>query len=266
MSSSSRRGVSALLLAALACALAPARAEAHSRPVDSRPVLVFAAASLQTALGAVAAEWRRETGKAASFSFAGSPSLARQIEQGAPADLFVSADVEWMDWAEARKLVRPGSRRNLLGNALVLIAPLAEASDLRIAPAFPLVEALGGSRLATGNPASVPLGRYAEAALRSLGVWSGVGPLIAGADNARAALALVARGEARFGVVYETDARAEPRVRIVGVFPPESHPPILYPFALTARSTNPDAEAFLGYMGSPAAIRIFEAQGFRIVR
>ena len=260
-SSSSRRDVIACLASALACAAAPTQARA-----ETRPVLVFAAASLQTALNAVAAEWRRETGKAASFSFAGSPSLARQIEQGAPADIFASADAEWMDWAEARSLVRPGSRRNLLGNTLVLVAPRAEAGDLRIGPGFPLASALQGSRLATGNPASVPLGRYAEAALRSLKVWDGVGKLIAGTDNARAALALVARGEARFGIVYETDARTEERVRIVGVFPPESHPPILYPFALTARSTNPDAAAFLGYMSSPAAIRIFEAQGFRIVR
>jgi molybdate transport system substrate-binding protein len=238
----------------------PARAE------PERPVLVFAAASLQTALIAIGADWQRATGKRVTFSFAASSALARQLDQGAPADLFASADVDWMDWAEQRNLIRADIRRTLLGNALVLIEPAAEpATALPIGPGFPLAAAIGASRLATGNPQSVPAGRYAQAALTALGVWDPVRPRVAGVDNVRQALALVARGEARFGIVYATDARTEPRVRVVGTFPAASHPPIVYPFALTRRTQHPDASAFLAYLGSPPAVGRFAAEGFSIL-
>jgi molybdate transport system substrate-binding protein len=231
---------------------------------EARPVVVFAAASLQTALNAIATEWRKETGKRVTFSFAGSPALARQIEQGAPADVFASADAEWMDWAQERKLIRAETRREFLGNALVLVAARGDAIDLKIATGFALESALRDSRLAMGDPQSVPVGRYARAALQSLGVWKQVSARIAGVDNTRAALALVARGEARLGIVYRTDALAELRVRIVDTFPATSHPPIVYPFALTAPSTNPDAAGFLEFLRTPAATRIFEAEGFGV--
>jgi molybdate transport system substrate-binding protein len=253
-----RRAVLALALALLAC---PAPAQ------EPRPVLFFAAASLQTSLNAIAADWTRETGKRVTFSYAASSALARQIEQGAPADLFASADLDWMDWAQQRGLIDAGTRRALLGNTLVLIEPADRpATNLTIAPGFPLAAAIGEQRLATGNPQSVPVGRYAQAALTALGVWGEVAPRLAGTENVRAALALVARGEARFGIVYATDARTEPRVRVVGTFPAASHPPIVYPFAVTATSTNPDARAFLDYLRSPAALRIVEAEGFAVLR
>ncbi|MBX9990996.1 molybdate ABC transporter substrate-binding protein [Phreatobacter oligotrophus] len=253
-----RRILPLVLLAGLA---SPSQAQ------ETRPLVVFAAASLQTALTAIATDWQRETGKRVTFSFAASSALARQLDQGAPADLFASADLDWMDFAEQRRLIRAGTRRTLLGNSLVLIEPVSEtASTLTIAPGLPLAAAIGTSRLATGNVQSVPVGRYAQAALTALGVWTEVAPRIAGADNVRAALALVARGEARFGIVYATDARTEPRVRVVGTFPAGSHPPIAYPVAVTAGSSHPDATAFLAYLASPAAVRIFEAEGFTVLR
>jgi molybdate transport system substrate-binding protein len=233
-----------------------------SRAQEARPLMVFAAASLQTALNAVAAEWRKETGKRATFAFAGSPALARQIEQGAPADIFASADAEWMDWAQERKLIRAETRREFLGNALVLIAARGDAIDLKIGPGLALGSALAGSRLAMGDPQSVPVGRYARSALQSLGAWEQVSARIAGVDNTRAALALVARGEARLGIVYRTDALAELRVRIVDTFPAASHRPIVYPFALTAGASHPDATDFLDFLGSAAAIRVFLSEGF----
>jgi molybdate transport system substrate-binding protein len=250
-----------VVLAGLASLVAawPARAQ------QSRPVVVFAAASLQTALNAVAEHWRRETGKRVTFSYAASSALARQLEQGAPADVFASADLEWMDYVQQRNLVVAESRRTLLRNTLVLIEPAeGPPSDLVIAPGFPLAQAIGDSRLATGQVDSVPAGRYARQALTSLGVWDAVAPRIAGADNVRAALTLVARGEARFGIVYATDARTEPRVRVVGTFPEGSHAPVAYPFAVTDASRHPDAATFLDYLRAPAAVRIFEAQGFTV--
>lgn len=256
----SRRHAFGLALGVAAAAL-PAQAQ------EARPVVVFAAASLQTALNAVAAEWRRETGRRVTLSYAASSALARQLEQGAPADLFASADLDWMDWAERRNLIRAGTRRTLLGNRLVLVeATDRPATTLAIAQGFPLAAAIGEGRLATGVPESVPVGRYAREALTALGVWDAVRPRLAGTDNVRAALALVARGEARFGIVYETDARTEPRVRVVGAFPAGSHEAIVYPFAVTATSTNADAGAFLAFLGSPAAIRVFEAEGFAVLR
>ena len=246
-------------LASLMGAMRPALASAQTRPV-----LVFAAASLQTSLTAIARDWRDAAGRRVTLSFASSAALARQIDQGAPADIFASADSEWMDWAAQRKLIRPETRRNLLGNRLVLIARADNQTRMRIAPGFALVEALGDSRLAVGDPASVPAGRYAKAALTTLGVWDALARRLAGADNVRTALALVARGEARYGIVYETDVRAEPGVRIVDVFPAETHPAIVYPFALTTAAT-PYAGAFLDHLMSPAAARIFERDGFIVL-
>lgn len=248
----------AALALALLCLSGLARAEEATRPV-----LVFAAASLQTALNAVGAAWTAETGKKAAFSYAGSSALARQLEAGAPADIFASADLEWMDWAQERKLIDPATRRELLGNRLVLIAPRDFTGDLAIRPGFPLAQAIGESRLATGQP-QVPVGRYARAALTSLGVWEEVQPRIAGVDNVRAALAMAARGEARFAIVYRSDAVAEPRVRVVDVFPQESHPPIVYPFARVTGSTNLDAAVFLEFLQGPRAREIFEREGFSV--
>lgn len=232
---------------------------------QTKPVVVFAAASLQTALATAAAQWMALTGKRITVSYAASSALAKQIESGAPADLFASADPEWMDWAQARKLIKPGTRRILLGNTLVIVTQAHTVLDLKIAPGFALAAAIGPSRLATGNPSSVPVGKYVRAALTKLGVWGAVGHKIAGADNTRAALALVARGEARLGIVYGTDAVAEPRVRVLDTFPADSHPPIRYPFALTATSTNPDAAQLLDFLSSAKAGEIFKAQGFSVL-
>jgi molybdate transport system substrate-binding protein len=227
--------------------------------------MVFAAASLQTALNAIAADWKAATGTEAAFSYAASSALAKQIESGAPADVFASADLRWMDHAEGKGLLRPGTRRTLLGNDLVLIAPADSAVALTPAPGFPLAAALGDGRLALGAPDTVPAGAYAKAALTALGVWEAVEPRTAGVENVRAALMLVARGEAPLGVVYRTDAMAEPAVRIVAAFPADSHPEIVYPFALTATSAHPRAAAFLDHLGSPAARAVFAAQGFTVL-
>lgn len=249
-----------LTLAALTMLAGPTVAQ------QSRPVVFFAAASLQTALNAAAAEWKAQSGKEVTFSYAASSALAKQLDSGAPADLFASADLEWMDWAQTRKLIKPGSKKVLLGNTLVLVTQKETALDLKISPGFALAAAIGESRLATGNTTSVPVGKYAQAALTKLGVWDAVGPKIAGADNVRAALALVARGEAKLGIVYATDAAAEPKVRVVDTFPADSHPAIRYPFAVTATSANPDATQFLEFLSSPKAEAIFKAQGFTVLK
>lgn len=249
--------------AALALGLAtmPARAQT--------PVTVFAAASLKNALDDIAASWTRDTGKTARLSYAGSNVLAKQIESGAPADLFVSADGAWMDYAEKAGTLRAGTRSDLLRNAIVVIAPreatvsldLKEGSDLPAA----LARALGEGRLATGNVEAVPAGKYAKAALQKLGAWEDIKDRIAQADNVRAALLLVSRGEAPLGIVYATDAAADPKVKVVSTFPADSHPPIIYPLALTQASANPDADVFLAYLKSPAARPYFERQGFTVI-
>ena len=230
-------------------------------PAQPRPVLVFAAASLKTALDSVAAAWRRETGKEATISYAASSTLAKQIDNGAPADIFISADLDWMNYVEQRQLIEPSSRLNLLGNSLVLIAPANTGSSTNIATGFPLARLLGDGRLAMADPASVPAGKYGRVALERLAVWSSVENRVAAAENVRAALLLVARGEAPLGIVYQTDAAAEPAVRIVGTFPPDSHPPIVYPMALT-RAAGTEAHAFAAYLREPAARALFERQGF----
>jgi molybdate transport system substrate-binding protein len=235
----------------------------HAQPGEP---LVFAAASLKTALDLIAIEWRKETGNAAKVSYAASPALARQIEQGAPADIFISADLEWMDYLAERKLVRPDMRHSLLANRLVLIAAADSPISLKLAPDAKLAEALGECRLALGEVRSVPAGKYAKQALDKLGLWSSVSAKLAQVENVRAALALVARGEAAMGIVYATDAKAEPRVKILDIFPPDTHAPIVFPAALTAQSTSPAAAALFAYLRSPAAARIFQNEGFTVLR
>ncbi len=244
--------------ALLALCLAPAAAAAQTRAGDP-PLLVFAAASLNNALDEVV---RAYPGPRPVPSYAASSVLARQIERGAPASIYLSANKQWMDYLERHGLLVPGTRRDLLGNRLVLIAPAATARPVRIAPGMPLARWLGPQgRLALGDPHHVPAGIYAKAALESLGVWDSVRGRIAAAANVRAALALVARGEAPLGIVYATDAMAEPAVRVVGRFDPSLHPPIVYPLALV-KGAAPGAHAFAEYLEGPAARRIFEKYGF----
>jgi len=231
-------------------------------PAMAQDVLVFAAASMKNALDDAGAAYAQRTGKKAAFSLAASSALAKQIESGAPADLFASADLDWMDYLDQRGLIRPGTRSNLLGNRLVLIAPANATTAIRIAPGFDLARALGDGRLAMADPASVPAGKYGRAALEALGAWPGVQAKVASAENVRAALALVSRGETPLGIVYETDAIADKGVRIVDRFPPESHPPIVYPVAVTKDSRNPDAAGLLAFLRSPEAAAIFERHGF----
>ena len=226
--------------------------------------LVFAAASLKNALDAAVEDYSRTTGKTVTVSYAASSALAKQIEEGAPADIFFSADLAWMDYVQERNLIAADSRVTLLGNDIVLVAPADSAAVLEIAPGFPLADALAGGKLAMAETASVPAGKYGKAALEKLGVWDSVAASVAEAENVRAALALVSRGEAPLGIVYTTDAKADEGVKVVGTFPADSHPPILYPVALTANA-KPDARAFLDYLISPAAKPFFEAQGFRVV-
>lgn len=231
-------------------------------------ITVFAAASLKEALDAVAADYQRASGDKVVVSYAASSALARQIENGAPADVFISADREWMDYLQQRRLIDPGSRRNLLGNRLVLIGPAAGGETLTIAPGFPLATKLGANRLAIANPDAVPAGKYGKAALQQLGVWSAVEPKLARAVNVRAALLLVARGEAPYGIVYRTDALAEPKVRIVGTFPDDSHAPIVYPAALVtdgARPPAPAARRFAGYLQGAAALPVWKKYGFAVL-
>lgn len=252
------------LLRRLARGLSLSLVVAAGQASAAETVTVFAAASLQTALSEVSRQFTTETGTQVRFSFAASSALARQLEQGAPADAFVSADVEWMEYVTSRNLIRPDSRVDLLGNTLVMIAP-RDAATSRLELARPaLAAALGSGRLATGETSSVPAGRYAKAALESLGLWADLQPRLAQAENVRAALLLVSRGEAPLGIVYATDAAAEPGVKVVATFPAGSHPPIIYPFALTTKASAAAAE-WLVYLRRPEVRRSFERQGFALV-
>lgn len=227
-----------------------------------RGPLVLAAASLQEAMTDAANVWAARRHARPVVSFAASSALARQVEAGAPADLFVSADSEWMDYLAGKALIHPATRAVLVANQLVLITPAASKAQLAIGRNFPLARALGQGRLAMANPDAVPAGKYGKAALSYLGVWAGVSGKIARAENVRAALALVERGEAPFGVVYATDARASAGVRVLGAFPPASHPPIVYPLALLRTSTHPDAESFRRFLLSREGKAIFARRGF----
>lgn len=229
-------------------------------------VTVFAAASLKEALDDQARQFERATGNRVVIAYGASNALARQIESGAPADLFISADRDWMNDVGQKNLLMPGTQVALLRNALVLIAPASSKSALKIAPHFPLAAALGSDKLAMANPDSVPAGKYGKAALEQLGVWSSVERQVARAENVRAALALVSRGEAPLGIVYATDAYADKGVRIVDRFPATSHRPIVYPAAVTAASKSPAAKALLDYLGSAAARSTWEKYGFGLAR
>ncbi|MGH6851755.1 MAG: molybdate ABC transporter substrate-binding protein [Methylocella sp.] len=233
--------------------------------IAATPAVVFAAASMKTALDAAAAAWKADTGKTVSIAYASSATLAKQIEQGAPADIFISADLKWMDYLEKAKLLRAGTRQNLFGNKLVLIEPAGADVKLEIRKGFDLAGAAGDGKIAVCMIDSCPAGMYAKEALKSLGVFASVEPKLAQADNVRSALTLVSRGEAKFGIVYATDARADPKVKVVGAFPASSHAPIVYPVALIAASTNADAAFFLAYLTSRAAAKIFTGQGFEIL-
>jgi molybdate transport system substrate-binding protein len=250
-------GVAAAVFGLLVVA-APSRAQAED-------LLVFAAASLKDALDAALADYQAAGGAPAKVSCASSSTLARQIEGGAPADIFISANPEWMDYLEERDLIRGGSRADLLGNELVLVAPRDEDTRLEIAPGFDLLGALGGGRLAMGDPDHVPAGIYGKAALESLGVWQEVEPHVIRADNVRAALVLVARGEAPLGVVYRSDAAADDTVRVVGAFPPDSHAPIIYPLAIMAESKHPAAAGLVEFLRSEGALPLFERFGFTVL-
>lgn len=252
------RRVSLALFTTIACTTlltAPARAE---------EVVVFAAASMKTALDAVAADFEAATGHTVTLSYAGSNQLATQVLQGAPADIFLSAAVNWMDEVEAAGLVVPDTRRDLFGNTLVLIGG-PEAAPVDLAPGLDLAGMLAGERLAMALVESVPAGQYGKAALQSLGLWDSVAPLVAQADNVRAALAFVSSGEAPYGIVYATDAAADATVRIVGTFPADSHPPIVYPGALLTNAADAADRAFFDALTTDAGAARFTEQGFRVL-
>jgi molybdate transport system substrate-binding protein len=232
---------------------------------QAKDPVVFAAASLKNALDAINAQWKGEASKQATVSYAASSALAKQIESGAPADIFMSADLDWMDYLAKKDLIKSDTRVTLLGNRIVLIAPKDSPVKVEIGQGFDLAKALGDGRLAMGDTASVPAGKYGKAALEKLGAWAGVEKKVAQAESVRAALLLVSRGEAPLGIVYATDAAADPQVKIVGTFPESSHPPILYPIALTKDSSNPEAAEFLAYLQSPKAKPLFEKEGFTVM-
>lgn len=228
-------------------------------------LLVFAAASLTNALGELSPTWEKQSGVVVKLSFAASSVLARQIEAGGKADVFVSADQEWMDYLQTRNLLDKPSRRDLVGNRLVLIAPADSKVRLKIAPGFQLFEALGGGRLSTGDPDTVPVGRYARSALMSLGAWDAVADRLVRADNVRSAMMFVARGEAPLGIVYKTDALMDKKVRIVDTFPFDSHNPITYP-AAAMQGARAEAMAYLAFLAGAEAAPVWKRYGFLAVR
>ena len=232
---------------------------------QSGDIVVFAAASMKDALDSINAQWQAETGKKAVISYASSAVLAKQIEQAAPADIFISADTDNMDYVQKRDLIKPESRVDLLGNRIVLVAEKNSKITLKIAPGFDLAGALGANRLAMADVASVPAGKYGKAALENLKVWPSVENKVVQAENVRAALLLVSRGESPLGIVYATDAAADPSVKVVDTFPTSSHPPIIYPVALT-KTAKPEAQAFIAYMESAKAKPLYEKQGFSVLK
>lgn len=245
------------LPALLACALAA--------PAHAVEVTVYAAASLSQALQEAVQAWKARTGHVVRASFAASSTLARQIENGAPAALFLSADEAWMDYLAQRGRLVPGSRVDLLGNRLVLVTPADRPQEVRLAPGFDLAAVLGKGRLATGDPAHVPVGKYAQAALTRLGVWPQAQPRLVRADSVRAALAYVERGEAAAGIVYATDAAVAPRVHVAGVFPADSHPRIVYPMALVAGQDSEAARALHDFLQGQEAAEVFMRHGFAVL-
>lgn len=232
---------------------------------EDKTITVFAAASMKNALDEVDAAYTAKTGVKIIASYAASSVLARQIEQGAPADVFVSADTDWMDYATSKKTINEPTRVNLLGNSIVLIAPKdSEINNVTIAQGFDLAKLAGDGRIATGDVKSVPVGKYAKAALEKLGAWTAAEPKFAMAESVRAALTLVARGEANLGIVYSTDAKVEPGVKIVGTFPESSHPAIIYPVAATTNA-KPGTNDYLAFLRTSAAKTILEKYGFKFL-
>jgi len=246
------------LLAALAGAPQPAAAQDN--------ITVFAAASMRNALDEADAAFTKASGIKVTASYASSSALAKQIEQGAPADIFISANIKWMDYLDQKKLIAPGTRVNLLGNELVLIAPKdSKLDNVKIGKGFDIAELAGDGRIAIADVKAVPAGLYAKAALQSLGAWTAAEPKLAQAENVRATLAYVARGETPLGIVYSTDVKIEPKVKIVDVFPEDSYPSITYPVAATAESKNMQTARYLRFLQTWAAKAIFEKYGFRFL-
>jgi molybdate transport system substrate-binding protein len=230
----------------------------------AEPVNVFAAASLKNALDAVSEAWKAEAGKETKNVYAASSALAKQIQQAAPADVFISADLDWMDYLAEKKLIKPETRKVLLGNVLVLVAAKDSGVKLELKQGADLAGALAGGKLAVGDVKAVPAGKYAKAALEKLGAWTAAEPKFAMAESVRAALTLVARGEAALGIVYSTDAKVEPGVKIVGTFPADSHPAIIYPVAATT-TAKPETTDYLAFLRSTAAKNILEKYGFKFL-
>jgi len=229
---------------------------------QEKSITVFAAASMKNALDDINAAFTMRTGIKVVASYAASSALMKQIEEGAPADVFASADLEWMDYGSQKKVIKDDTRVNLLGNRLVLIAPKdSKLNEITIGPGFSLAQLAGDDRIATGDVRAVPVGKYAKAALEKLGLWDAAVSKFAMTENVRAALTLVARGEAPFGIVYATDAKVEPRVKVIGTFPADSHPEIVYPVAATV-TAKPEADTYLRYLHSAAAKTVFEQYGF----
>jgi molybdate transport system substrate-binding protein len=255
----SPKNVFALLCAVLLAftASSPAAAQETKKP----ELLVFAAASLTNVLGELSPAFEKEAGVAVKLSFAASSALARQIESGAAADVFVSADQEWMDYLQTRNLLDNASRRDLVGNHLVLIAPADSKVNLKIGSNFPLLAALGDGRLSTGDPDTVPVGKYARAALTSLGVWESIEPKLVRAENVRSAMMFVSRGEAPLGIVYSSDALVDSKVRVIDTFPDGTHAPITYPAAAT-KAAQRDAAAYLTYLSGVSASATWKKFGF----
>lgn len=246
-----------ILFAAILCIALPLAAHAAE-------ITVFAAASLTDALRDIAPIWEARGGARLRFNFAASSTLARQIEQGAPANVFASADEQWMDWSQTRNLIATDSRRTLLGNTLVLVMPKDTVKPVSISPSLDLAALLGpDGRIAVGDPSNVPAGIYAKEALTKLGLWERAQPHLASSDSVRSALLLVERHEAPLGIVYATDAAVAPGVAIAGTFPPESHSPITYPFAVVRGGDNADARAFLAFLTGPQAQAVFTKRGFK---
>jgi molybdate transport system substrate-binding protein len=255
------RSVKKLITSCLIPWLSLASLSSFAADADKSAITVFAAASLTNVMQELGDGFMKETSIPIRFSFAASSALARQIENGSPADVFFSADLEWMDYLQARNLIQRDTRHDVLGNRLVLIAPADSKIKLKIEPHFPLAATLGKSRLATGDPDSVPVGRYAREALTTLGIWNDVADRLVPADSARSALEFVDRGEVPLGIVYETDALIDKQVRVVDVFPANSHLPIIYPIALTSAAKT-DAARFVAYVRGPAGDIAFKAYGF----
>jgi len=255
--------------ATLAAALSLTTALTLPAAAMAEEITVFAAASLKNALDAIATQWQTETGNTVVISYGGSSALAKQIQEGAPADLFISAAVNWMDTLQTDNLIVPDSRLDLLGNTLVLIAHGNDAAPVEIEQGFDLAGLLGDGKLSMAMVDSVPAGQYGKEALESLGIWASVEANVAQSENVRAALDLVVLGEAPLGIVYASDAIADDEagnnVTVIGTFPADSHKPIIYPAAVIAASTKPEASAFLDYLSTDAADAIFVGQGFAVL-